>query len=66
VRLDLLSGGIPDSLVPGTIISIPNRRSMGTTWLVSALLGHCSVCLGLPCKVSNQSIVSLSPLSETA
>jgi hypothetical protein len=24
-----------------------------------------TVCLGLPCKVINQSIVSLSPLSET-
>jgi hypothetical protein len=66
VRLDVLSGRIPDSLVPGTVISIPNRGSMGTTWSVSALLGHRSLCLGLPCKVLNQSIVSLSPLSETA
>jgi hypothetical protein len=66
VRLDVLSGGIPGSLVPGTIISIPNRGSMGTAWSVSALLGHRSVCLGLPCKVLNQSIVDLSPLSKTA
>jgi hypothetical protein len=66
VRLDVLSGGIPNSLVPGTIISISNRGSKVTVWSVSALLGHCSVCLGLPCKVLNQSIVGLSPLSETA
>jgi hypothetical protein len=66
VRLDVLSGGIPDSLVPRTVISIPNRGSVGTAWSVSTLLGHRSVCLGLPCKVLNQSIVGLSPLSETA
>jgi hypothetical protein len=54
-----MSGGIPDSLVPGTVISIPNRGSMGTAWSVSALLGHCSVSLGLPFKVMNQSIVGL-------
>jgi hypothetical protein len=48
VRLDVLSGGIPDSLVPGTVISIPYRGSMGTAWSVSALLGHRSVCLGPP------------------
>jgi hypothetical protein len=44
VRLDVLSGGILDSLVPGTVISIPKRGSMGTAWSVSALLGHRSVC----------------------
>jgi hypothetical protein len=65
VRLDVLTGGIPDSLVPETIISIPNQGSMGTAWSVSALLGHRFVCLGLTCKVLNQSIVGLSPLSET-
>jgi hypothetical protein len=59
VRMDVMSGGIPDSLVPGTVISIPNRGSMGTAWSVSALLGHCSVSLGLPFKVMNQSIVGL-------
>jgi hypothetical protein len=64
--MDVLSGGIPDSLVLRTVISIPNRGSMGTAWSVSALLGHHSVCLGLPCKVLNQSTVDLSPLSETA
>jgi hypothetical protein len=51
VRLDVLSGGLPDRLVPGTVISIPNRGSMGTAWSVSALLGHRSMCLGLPYKV---------------
>jgi hypothetical protein len=66
VWLDVLSGGIPDSLVPGSVISVPNRGSMGTAWSVSALLGHRFVCLGLPCKVLNQSIVGLPPLSETA
>jgi hypothetical protein len=66
VRLDVLSGGIPDSHVHGTVISITNQETMGTTWSVSALLGHRSVCLGLPCKVLNQSFVGLSPLSETA
>jgi hypothetical protein len=65
VRLDVLSGGILDSLIPRTVISIPNRGSVGIAWSVSALLGHRSVCLGLPCKVLNQSIVRLSPLSET-
>jgi hypothetical protein len=62
VRLDVLSGGIPDSLVSGAVISISNRGSMGTAWSVSTLLGHRSVCLGL----LNQSIVGLSLLSETA
>jgi hypothetical protein len=66
VRLDVLSGGIPDSLVPRTVISILNRGLMGTAWSVLALLGYRSVCLGLPCKVLNESIVGLSPLSETA
>jgi hypothetical protein len=51
VRMDLLSRGILDSLVPGTVKSIPNRGSMGTAWSVSGLLGHRSVCLGMPCKV---------------
>jgi hypothetical protein len=45
---------------------IPNRGVLETAWSVSALLVHRSVCLGLPCKVILQSIVSLSPLSETA
>jgi hypothetical protein len=56
---------IPGSLVPRTVISILNRRSTGTAWSVSALLGHRSMCLGIPCKGFNQSIVGLSPLSKT-
>jgi hypothetical protein len=37
---------------------------LGTVWWLSSR-GHPTVCLGLPCKVLNQSIVGLSPLSET-
>jgi hypothetical protein len=58
--------GILDSLVPRTVILIPNRRFLGTAWSVSALRGHCSVCLGLPYNGFNQSIVGISPLSDTA
>jgi hypothetical protein len=57
--------GMPDSLVPGTVSFNPKLRILGTDWSVSALSGHHSVCLGLPCKFINQSIVGLSPLSET-
>jgi hypothetical protein len=39
VRLDVLSGGIPDSLVPGTVIYIPNRGPMGTTWVGVGFVG---------------------------
>jgi hypothetical protein len=58
--------GMPDSLVPGTVSFDPKPRILGTAWSLSALSGHRSVCLGLPCMVINQSIVGLSPLSETA
>jgi hypothetical protein len=54
-----------DSLVPGTVRFDPKPRIFGNR-LVGSLLGHHSVCLGLPCKVINQLIVGLSPLSETA
>jgi hypothetical protein len=57
--------GMPDSLIPGTVSYYPNPRIFGV-WSVSALLGYRSVCLGPPCTVMNQSIVGLSPLSETA
>jgi hypothetical protein len=57
---------MPDSLVPGTVSFDPKPRIFGNHLVMSALLGHYSVCLGLPCKVLNQSIVGLSPLSETA
>jgi hypothetical protein len=62
VRLDVLYGDIPDNLVPRTVI----LRSAGTAWSVQTLLAHHSMCLGLPFKVINQSVVGLSPLSETA
>jgi hypothetical protein len=39
VRLDVLSGGIPDSLVPETVISTPNQGSMGTAWVVVGFVG---------------------------
>jgi hypothetical protein len=55
-----------DSLVTGTVSYYPNLRIFGNRLVVSALLVHRSVCLGLPCKVLNQSIVGLSLLSETA
>jgi hypothetical protein len=43
VRLDVLSGGIPDSLVPRTVISILSRGSMGT-------VGRCRLFSGTaPC-----------------
>jgi hypothetical protein len=50
VRLDVLCGGIPDSLVPGIVRS---QGFLGTFLSVSALLGHRSMFLGLPFKVSN-------------
>jgi hypothetical protein len=55
-----------DSLVPGTVSYYPNRRIFGNRLVSVGSVGHRSVCLGLPCKVLNQSIVNLSPLSETA
>jgi hypothetical protein len=59
--------GMPDSLVPGTVSYYPNPRIFG-----NRLVGVGSV--GVPFRVfrftlqgfMNQSIVGLSPLSETA
>jgi hypothetical protein len=57
---------MPDSLVPGTVIFDPKPRTFG-----NRLVGVSSV--GAPLRVFrstlqglNQSIISLSPLSETA
>jgi hypothetical protein len=57
---------IPDSLVPGTVRFAPNPRIFG-----NGLVGVSSV--GAPLRVFrytlqglNQSIIGLSPLSETA
>jgi hypothetical protein len=57
--------GTPDSYVPGTIRFDPKTRTFENR-LVVVHVGASSVCLGLPCKVINQSIVGLSLLSETA
>jgi hypothetical protein len=57
--------GMPDSLVLGTVSFDPKPRSFGNC-LVLVHVGAPFVCLGLPCKVINQLIVVLSPLSETA
>jgi hypothetical protein len=59
------SRGTPDSLVPRTVSFDPKPRTFGNR-LVVVHVGSPSVCLGLPCMVINQSIVGLSPLSETA
>jgi hypothetical protein len=65
----------PVSLVPRNVGSDPEskideNRLVGVypiSFLLDLLGGvHSSVCLGPPCKVINQSIVGLSPLSETA
>jgi hypothetical protein len=40
---------------------IPHFVFVGPSWGM-----HSSMCLGPPCKVINQSIAGLSPLSETA
>jgi hypothetical protein len=58
------SRGMPTSLVPKTARSDPKPRTFGTVWWLSSR-GHPTMCLDLPCKVINQSIVGLSPLFET-
>jgi hypothetical protein len=67
--------GEPVSLVPRNVGSDPKLKIDGNrlvgVYPVSFLVGpswgmHSSVCLGPPCKVISQSIVDLSPLSETA
>jgi hypothetical protein len=58
------SWGKPDNQYQRLWPFIPTRGFLGTAWWLSSR-GHPTVCLGLPCKVANQSMVSLSPLSET-
>jgi hypothetical protein len=58
------SRGRPDNLVPRTVRFDPKPGTFGNR-LVVVLTGHPTVCLCLPCKVINQSIVGLSPLSKT-
>jgi hypothetical protein len=50
--------GKPDSLVLRTVRFDPKPRTFGN-YLVVVHVGAPSVCLGLPCKVLNQSIVKL-------
>jgi hypothetical protein len=57
--------GTPNSRVPETVSFDPKPRISGNRLLV-VHVGAPSMCLGLPYKVINQSIVGLSPLSETA
>jgi hypothetical protein len=64
VKLGALRG-TPDIRVPRIVSFDPKPRIFGNR-LVVVHVGAPSVCLSLPCKVINQSIVSLSPLSETA
>jgi hypothetical protein len=58
------SRGMPDNWYQRLWPFIPIREILGTAWWLSSR-GHPTVCLGLPCKVIYQSIVGLSPLSET-
>jgi hypothetical protein len=58
--------GIPDSLVPGTVGYHPKPRTFGNRLVGVSSVGHRSVCLGYLARRMNQSIVGLSPLSETA
>jgi hypothetical protein len=45
--------------------SPPESPEAGATRAFRRCFPKSTVCLGLPCKVINQSIVGLSPLSET-
>jgi hypothetical protein len=64
VKLGALRG-TSNSRVPRTVSFDPKPRIFGNR-LVVVHVGAIPVCLGLPCKVINQSIVGLSLLSETA
>jgi hypothetical protein len=64
VRLDA-SRGVPVSLVPRTVRFDPNPRIFGNC-LVVVLAGASYRVLRSTLQGLNQSIVSLSPLSETA
>jgi hypothetical protein len=66
VRVWAVRPDVPVSLVPSIVGLIPTRRKMGTVWSVYIpfrfcldFIGVCILlCLGLPCKVFNQSIVA--------
>jgi hypothetical protein len=59
------SRGMPANHVPRTVGSIPNSRILGTAWEV-VLAGATYRVFRFTLQGLNQSIVSLSPLSETA
>jgi hypothetical protein len=58
--------GILDSPVPGTVGYHTNPRISGNRLVGVSSVGHRFVCLGCLARCMNQSIVGLSPLSETA
>jgi hypothetical protein len=58
--------GILDSLVPGIVGYHPNPRIFGNRLVGVSSVVHRSVCLVYLARFINQSIVSLSPISETA
>jgi hypothetical protein len=64
VRLDA-SRGVPVSLVPRTVRFDPNPRILGIAWMVVLTRASYRV-LRFTLQGLNQSIVGLSPLSETA
>jgi hypothetical protein len=64
VRLDTLRG-IPANLAPRTVSSAPNPRTFGDD-LGSCPFGGAYRVFGFTLQGLNQSIVGLSPLSETA
>jgi hypothetical protein len=57
---------IPDSLVPGTVRFTPNPRIFGNRLVDVSSVGAPFRVLGFTLQGLNQSIVGLSPLSETA
>jgi hypothetical protein len=65
VRLGDLSGVAQINLVLKTVSYYPKPRNDGNRLVGELLVTAPPVCLGPPCKVLNQSIVGLSPLSET-
>jgi hypothetical protein len=65
VRLGDLGGVAQINLVLKTVAIIPKPKNDGNRLVGELLMRTPSVCLGPPCKVMNQSIVGLSPSSET-
>jgi hypothetical protein len=59
------SRGMPANLVPRTVGSVPTRGLLGTAWEV-VLAGAAYRVFRFTLQGLNQSIVGLSPLSETA